>query len=309
MSFTKSTFTIGGINTHVYNSSVLPSYVSTSGSPFVPIHVHYLIHPRGCDYKFTEDLAYSTLGQYYSKKDVTVPLICVTFDNRNHGERTVDTLRNEDWKRGNNTHAADLISSVEGIVADIKLVMDFLPTYLNLETHLPERTVDPKIKFLNIISGYSLGGHAVIRFAAKYPSLVDILNPVIGCHDLTSLLINRLRQTPLDDPSCDKKYFYHTYKELGLTLEQKESYPEALHKLLLAQDLDIYENFPMRHVKIFAAFGSDDKLVPSKFSKLWIDQYLSSNGASEVFVEEGVGHKVTKEMDERFVDWLVKNIE
>lgn len=307
MPFSKSTYSIGGINTYVYNASVLPDYVSTSASPEVPIYVHYFIHPRGSDYKRTEEIAYTTLEKYYAKKDVSIPLICVTFDNRNHGERTVDALRNEDWKRGNDTHAADLISSIQGIVDDIKLVADFLPLYLNLEPHLPPRATDPKIKYRNILSGYSLGGHGVIRFAAKYPELVTLLNPVIGCHDLTSLLVNRLRQTRLEDPSYDKKYFYHTYKELGLTPEQKLQYPEALHNYLLAQDLDIYENFPMHQIKIFASFGEADKLVPPKLSKLWIDQYLSTNGDSEVYVAEGLGHAINEEMHERYANWLVKN--
>ena len=114
---------------------------------------------------------------------------------------------------------------IDGIIDDTKLIMTYLPSYLNLEYHLCDHAKvhhNTTIKFSNILSGYSLGGHTVIRFANKYPDLVDIINPVVGCNDLSSLLINRLFNSELDSPNFDKRWFYFDYNELMLTDDQKK---------------------------------------------------------------------------------------
>lgn len=323
-SFTKKKFNIGGISTYVYNSEVLVPYIETfneKNHPHVediPVNILYLIHQRGGDYKFTEAIAYNILDQFYAKNPAAkavdaTPLICVTFDIRNHGERLVDEVCNLSWKEGNETHGVDMISGIEGNVRDLKLIMDYLPSYLNLNHYLAPkfRELSPHcdIKFHNILSGYSLGGHTVYRFASEFPELVEIINPVIGCPDLTSLLINRLKKTPIESPDYDKKYFYYYYDELDLTDEQKKvNYPESFHKLLSRQDISVYENFPMNKVKMFAAFGKEDKLVPQKLSSVWCDLYINSNDDSDVFIQDGVGHDVTPEMIDKFTTWLAKNI-
>ncbi|KAG7662573.1 uncharacterized protein J8A68_003870 [[Candida] subhashii] len=323
-SFSKVKFNIGGISTYVYNSESLAPYIQTfndKNHPHVeeiPINVLYLIHQRGGNYKFTEAIAYNILDQYFTKnpdaKSIeSIPLICVTFDIRNHGERLIEEIRNEDWKHGNSNHAIDMVSGIEGNIRDLKLIMDYLPSYLNLDIYLhPKfREVSPNcdIKFNNILSGYSLGGHTVFRFTNEYPELVKIINPVVGCTDLTSLLINRLRQTPLDSDDYDKKYFYFYYDELNLSDEQKQlNYPESFHKMISKIDISIYENFPMNKIKMFACFGKDDKLVPMKVSSVWCDLYINTNDDSEIFIQDGVGHDVTPEMIDKFTTWLVKNI-
>ncbi|EGW34658.1 uncharacterized protein SPAPADRAFT_57709 [Spathaspora passalidarum NRRL Y-27907] len=321
-SFSKEKYNVGGISTYVYNSDLLVPYIKQfddANLPHIeeiPINVLYLVHQRGGDHRFTESIAYNVLKQFYEKRpasDDTTPLICVTFDIRNHGERLVDELRNSGWTKGNQSHAVDMVSGIEGNVRDLKLIIDYLPSYLNLNHFLGaqfrERNPSCEIKFRNLLSGYSLGGHTVFRFASEYPELVKIINPVVGCHDLTSLLVNRLKQTPLDSPSYHKKYFYFHYDELDLNTEQKQlNYPEVFHKRLSYEDTRIFENFPMNKIKMFAAFGKEDTLVPVKLSSVWCDVYVNSNSACEVFVQEGVGHDVTPEMIDRFTTWLVKNI-
>ncbi|KAI5960866.1 hypothetical protein CANMA_003952 [Candida margitis] len=319
----------GGIRTYVYNSDSLSAYVksfnnATTNIDEIPVNVVYLIHPRLGNYKFTESIAYNVLHQYYAKKQTTTssstatpPLICVTFDLRNHGEREVDSLNNYGWNelpdRKNDTHAVDMVSSIMGNVADIKLIIDFLPSYLNLDALLSNRFKQThqhyNIQYNNILSGYSLGGHTVFRFANEYPDLVTAINPVVGSIDLSSLLVNRLKQNPVDGDNYDKKWFFYNYAELGLTAKQQDTqYPETFHKLLSKQDEDIFENFPMGKIAMFASFGKEDTLVPPRLSLVWCDTYLNTNDKSEVFVQDGVGHEVTKEMIDSFTTWLAKLI-
>ncbi|KAI3404676.2 hypothetical protein KGF56_002510 [Candida oxycetoniae] len=317
--FSKVEYLIGGINTYVYNTETLRSYIeSFDNSPTnvddIPINVLYLIHQRGGDHKYTEALAYTILDQYYTKssKASVEPLICVTFDLRNHGSRMINKARNQDWIKGNDLHALDMFSSIMGNVADLKLIMDFLPSYLDLESLLTgefkQQNQHWNFRFRNILSGYSLGAHTVFRFVNEYPGLVHIINPVVGCVDLSSLLINRLKQNSLESEDYDKKWFYYTYDELNLTKEEKHKYPEHLHKYLSQQDEEIFENFPMNEIKMYAAFGAEDQLVPKKLSSVWCDSYMNTNDSTEVFIQDGVGHDVTNEMVDKFTSWLVKII-
>lgn len=325
--FLKVEYVIGGISTYAYNTEALQPYIeaqnkSTKNVDDIPINVLYLIHQREGDYRFTESIAYVILKQYYEKKkrgsdDASgnlsdIPLICVTFDLRNHGLRLINKSKNLDWKQGNETHALDMISGIMGNVADLKLIMDFLPSYLNLEKLLtPEfrqQNQHWKFQFRNILSGYSLGAHTVFRFVNEHPEHIWGINPVVGCIDLSSLLINRMKGNKLDSPDYDKKWFYYTYEELQLTEEEREKYPEHLHNYLSAEDTQIFENFPMNNVKIFASFGAEDKLVPMKLSSIWCDSYLNTNDSTEIFVQEGKKHEVTDEMVDGFTTWLVKNL-
>lgn len=328
-SFSKEEVFIGGIATYIYNTEALVPYVegfneavlhhnpSSNINQFdeLPVNVVYLIHQRCGDYKFTESIAYTILNQYYKKgnqKDNQKPLVCITFDNRNHGSRKVDDKKNTSWKAGNDTHALDMVSMIDGIIDDTKLIMTYLPSYLNLDYHLSDYAKNLRktsIKFNNILSGYSLGGHTIIRFANKYPELVDVINPVVGCNDLSSLLINRLFNSDIGSPNFDKRWFYFDYKELSLSEDQKKNiYPEAFHNYLCKEDCDIFENFSFTKIKMFASFGEDDKLVPPCLSQVWTNLYVNTNPATEVFIQKGVGHDTTPEMVDKFTTWLVKNI-
>lgn len=322
-SYSKNEYFIGGVRTYVYNESSLKPYLQLINDHSfqqgddgknndIPINVLYLAHYRGGDYHFTESIAYNILRQYYEKKpDDPVPLICVTFDNRNHGERLLKEQHNRSWKSGNDTHGVDMISMIRGGIDDLKLVMDYLPSYLNLEYHLTPKIkyqLQAQIKFNNTLSGYSQGAHTVIRFANKYPELVDILNPVVGCNDLSSLLLNRLLGNKQGDAAFDKKWFYFNYEEIPLSQQQQQlQYPEAFHNLLRQEDTDIFENFPFNKVKLFASFGDDDTLVPPSLSRSWVEMYLNTNRDSEVFVQKDIGHEATPEMIENFTSWLVKH--
>ncbi|OVF10390.1 hypothetical protein EJF18_20884 [Clavispora lusitaniae] len=304
--FSKKTFSIGGITVYVYNSDAIAAYVKSLGPnpdlDSIQLNFLYLVHHRSGDYTYTEATGVKILENYASE----IPLIPVTFDIRNHGARTVDKSKNSSWKSGNDTHAMDMMSCIEGTIYDLKLIMDYLPSYLNLDALLHEswKERDLKFKFCNILSGYSVGAHVVIRFANRYADLVSIINPNIGCSDLTSLLVNRLKGTS----DYSKKLLYFNYEELGLTEEQKQKYPESLHLHVSREDIEIMESFPFRSVKMFATFYSDDPIVPSKISTLWADTYANSNDSTELYYEEGAIHDITEEMVLQFVKWLSKQL-
>ncbi|OBA22910.1 hypothetical protein METBIDRAFT_29479 [Metschnikowia bicuspidata var. bicuspidata NRRL YB-4993] len=232
------------------------------------------------------------------------PMIAVAFDARNHGEREIEKVRNSGWKSKNDTHGMDMLSCIEGGVQDLKLVMDYIGCYLDLERflrpELKERGV--KIQYNNILSGFSQGGHTVIRFGNRYPENVSIINPNIGCSDLSTLLINRLKGTKL----FEKKLFYSSYEELDLTDSQSRLYPEAFHNKLSSEDAQIFEDYPFEKIKLFASFYDKDPLVPPSISKLWSEMYLNSNLASEVFFEVGAVHDITVNMIDKFAQWLTK---
>ncbi|CAH2352381.1 hypothetical protein CLIB1423_06S05138 [[Candida] railenensis] len=323
--FSYKQFFASGLKVHVYNAESIKPYLETfknAGSlkqlkhNNIPINVAYLIHPRDDDYTFTESIAYNLLSQYYAKRGSgasTTPLVCVTFDIPNHGSRVIDKQINQTWGEGNETHGQDMISIIDTTVEEIKLLMDSIPTYLNPEYDLAKsaRLVrgyeNTGIDYFNIISGYSLGAHVSIRFAAKYPTSTHIINPVCGCSDLTSLLLNRLHRTDKSD-DLQKKMFYYSYEELkNLSDDDKlKFYPESLHKHISEQDTKIFENLSSSKIKIFAAFGSADDVVPPSISSLWIDMCKINNHSSRSFTQEGIKHDVTEEMVDNFTSWLVE---
>lgn len=298
--FSPIPYTIGGIPIKVYNVESVTNHVKNHSGDEILINVLYLLHQRDGDSSYTDAIATHVLDHF--TKNTSAPLIAVTFDLRNHGGRIVDSARNASWAEGNRSHAADMVSCIDGNVADLKNIVDFLPSYLNLESLV--NTEDVSIRYSNIVSGYSMGAHTAIRFASRFPNHVTMINPTIGCSDMTSLLVNRLRGSS----EFHKKWFYYTYSELGLSAEEKTLYPEALHNTISRDDTEVFERFPFSGVRMFASFYSDDPLVPSRISTSWADLYVLNNPDSEVYTEEGAVHNITPAMISNFAAYLVRHL-
>jgi pimeloyl-ACP methyl ester carboxylesterase len=119
------------------------------------------------------------------RKDETQKgLICICFDQRNHGSRTVEPDHNVSWKQGNPTHGQDMFNSYTGTAQDLSLLITQLPMYLpfKLDEHL--------------VGGVSLGGHASWVAVMNDPRIRGAII-VIGCPDYTSVMTDRAIRSKL----------------------------------------------------------------------------------------------------------------
>lgn len=293
--YSKTEFTIGGIVVEVYNLELLSQYeVKHLDHETVPANVLYLVHGRTRSSSDSVSYGEIAANTYYEKTKSSTPFIFVTFDCPNHGKRLTNEVTNLDWAGGNKSHAVDMISIVDATVDELKLIIDYLPSYLRMNG------INKNLQLTTIVSGVSLGGHTVYRFALKYPESVDILNPVIGCNNLTSLMVDRLLKV---DAEVDSKWYLKEYEELNLG-GSAELYPKAFHNHLKEIDTKIINEFPFTK-KCFAAFGKEDPLVPNIYSMGFLEKYQQQNPSVEIFREEGKKHVVTDLMITNFVEWLV----
>lgn len=86
------TFTIAGINAHVYGLSQLPQSGKMDNA--IEVSALHLLNPRLCDHTYMAGIAKTVLADFYqTQAQGSVVegrgLICVAFDQRNHGEREV----------------------------------------------------------------------------------------------------------------------------------------------------------------------------------------------------------------------------
>lgn len=296
-----ATYFIGGINVHTSTSASLSQYCEGSSGPLVPINVVYLVHYRGGDSRYCQQIAQNIDAEIASSS--SVPILYVTFDCRNHGERLVNEDRNHGWKSANPSHALDMALVIDGNVQDLRLIMDWLPLCLDLDRYLPAGDGDcPTISWRNTVIGVSLGAHTTFRFCNEYPQLVRAACPIVGCSDLLLLLVNRLLGQKTHDY---KKYFYHEYNELGLSPEQRALYPKQVHDRISHQDLQIFEQFPSQ-ISMFVVFGDKDTLVPPHFTKPWADTLAASNANTKVLVQSDVAHDFTPESLHAMSQWLAQ---
>lgn len=107
----KKTFTIAGILTTVYGLEELPLEIKN-------VTCLWLLHPRLQTQACMEPIADSSITDWNrrlqesksSQGQASMGLIAVSFDQRNHGTREVDSTANEAWRSGNPKHAQDMFS-------------------------------------------------------------------------------------------------------------------------------------------------------------------------------------------------------
>lgn len=90
------------------------------------------------------------------------------------------------------------------------------------------------------------------------------------------------------------------------------AFPDSLRKLVEKEDpcaADYRSRDPSVNPyigkQILILGGKDDDLVPPKFGeKMFAEMYVGPEGAKEMVVQEGVGHRLSSQMIERVGEWL-----
>lgn len=136
---------------------------------------------------------------------------------------------------------------------------------------------------------------------------------VVGCPNLTSLLLERLGIDAAVFGVKEEELETVEYDQLEKVMneQQRRRWPRALAELTSKDDKRILEEFPT-DIPVFLCNGEYDKLVPSRYTSAWLERrkaILSGDLASEesnvrLFVQENTGHSCTKEMVAMLADWL-----
>ncbi|CDO58037.1 hypothetical protein DV495_003994 [Geotrichum candidum] len=320
---------IAGINTHVYgvDQAVKQAAANPQTSHWIVLH---LAHPRTRSYTYTERMAHLVLDSYYKAPDSAdgtplPPLLAVTFDLRNHGERKVSEKANEDWARGNLMHAQDMFSGIIGTAQDVELVIDMLPAYLDPLILLRGKSaegVTAPTKVVNIVSGVSQGGHISWQVAATGKAVAVV--PIIGSPYLTFMLLQRLlvQVRKLEPTEADAvlnavgvPLYELSYADLqakvfkGKSDHLEQYWPEALHKLVAAADNRVFTGISQHKVSVRIINSREDPLVPARFSLPWLKQQgvLTEEDTSPLlFQQDNVGHVCTPVMVDELSEHLVR---
>ncbi|OZJ02472.1 hypothetical protein BZG36_05135 [Bifiguratus adelaidae] len=284
----KKEVVIGGLRVYVYGLEEL------THKSDVEVAVLYLAHNRTRTYLVTEGIAHEVLHRYRSDGRAGKPeLIAVTFNMRNHGDREISADANKTWKDGNEAHGLDLLSLIDGSAQDFSLVLKYLPAYLPWFK-----------KFYNVVGGISLGGHTAWRIAALAGEHIHAMWVVVGCPNLTSLLLSRLGVNPACLHTSTEDLYMIPYDNLyaAMTDEQRRRWPRRLSELLGDSDRAVDEKLPA-HIPLLLQHGVLDPLVPYKYTVPWVEAHKDTHRV-ELFVQENTGHSCTKEMVTRFAVWL-----
>jgi len=275
---------ISGLEVYIYG---LGELVNKSN---VEIGVLYLAHGRTRSYIDTEDQAHEVLDKYRQvPREKKVELIAVAFDMRNHGKREISKGSNLAWTEGNEEHALDILSIIDGSALDFALIMSYLPAYL------PQFT-----KFHNIMSGVSLGGHICWRIADRVPKgQIEGMIIIIGSPDVSSLLFGRLGVALPDDTQEVYKIKYSELEPV-MTEQQKERWPKAFHEIIAEQDRKVADEFP--EIPLLVMGGKKDTLVPVKYTEPWMKK--RSYDEVEFFVQDNIGHACSTTMVSKMSAWL-----
>ncbi|KAK5128151.1 hypothetical protein LTR08_004103 [Meristemomyces frigidus] len=169
---------VGGILVTIYGLQELPQDVGE-------VACLWLLHGRG---DTQDSMAYTAAGLLEAWSNKRTPgqksLICVCFDQRNHGSRMVDNVANVSWKQDNPTHGPDMFGIYSGTASDVSLLITQLPSYL------PFRISE------HICGGVSLGGHATWHVLMSDPRVKAGI-VVIGCPDYVRLMTDRAIRSKL----------------------------------------------------------------------------------------------------------------
>ncbi|KAI1939887.1 hypothetical protein LOZ66_002319 [Ophidiomyces ophidiicola] len=328
-------FVIGGILCAIYGLEELPPQGRN-------VSCLYLLHPRGNTMAGMGGIATSAVvdwnenlqqGNIAASRQST-GLISVCFDQRNHGTREVDKLRNEAWRQGNPNHAQDMFSIFNGTARDVSQIMDMIHSYV-----FPK---GDRIIVNNLVLGVSLGAHAAWHCILHEPRIKAAV-VVIGCPDYTSLMSDRARLSKLtswkagDTPGSQflgSEHFppnlvdmTNIWDPAGLLFGQMKdaalSTPIRLGPVRDPTDKEIKDLIPimtrcLAGKSILNIAGGSDKLVPYSRGEpflTWLKRAIAPGGwfaegkvTLEDVVFEGAGHEVTPAMMKEAIRFISETL-
>lgn len=175
---TPKTYNIAGITVSILGLSSLPPSCTS-------LTILYLLHPRLQSAATMLPIGHHILTAWSTHQSSLPPthpsrthgLLALTFDQRNHGARLVDSIGNDSWRDGNPRHAQDMFGVYNGTAVDVSLLIDHVGSYIADDF----KGVMPPIE-RNLVLGVSLGGHAAWQVLFAEPR-VEAGVVVIGCPD------------------------------------------------------------------------------------------------------------------------------
>lgn len=324
----QKTVCIAGIITTVYGPDELDAKVQD-------VACLWLLHPRLQTQECMAPVAASTVNAWREekqkpKKGKALGLICVSFDQRNHGSREVDALSNEAWRSGNKTHAQDMFASYHGTAIDTFHLMNYITSYV-----FP---TSQHVIVNHLVLGVSLGGHAGWHCITHDPRITTAV-VIIGCPDYVRLMSDRARLSKLatwtDSDPPGSSFLGSTDFPKGL-VEAVERYDPAglLLGEIVSRDDDVYDRVPtaseqqrlvplmkrsLQGKRILNMAGGDDKLVPYKCGEpflRWLKKATASDGwfneggvVFEDIVFDGVSHDMSPSMVREVHRFIIEALE
>jgi pimeloyl-ACP methyl ester carboxylesterase len=174
-------YNVAGILLTVYGLEELPENKEN-------VTCLWLLHGRGDTQDSMSFIAAAMIRAWNKRKQENEKsLICVSFDQRNHGSRMIDNRANESWNAGNPTHGPDMYTLFTGTAQDVSQLISHLPAYLPFR---PRGWM---------CGGVSLGAHATWH-CVLHDSRITAGIMIIGCADYANLMTDRAIRSKL--PSC-----------------------------------------------------------------------------------------------------------
>ncbi len=198
-------------------------------------------------------------------------LVAVGVEQRNHGRRLVSHAANDHSP----THAADMYGLMVGTATDLSLLLDFLPARLGLSVQRVG------------VTGVSLGGHVTLMALGLDPRFTAGA-AFIGSGDYLALKRQRHLREEFRALAWDE--FYNP----GLAA--------AVERFDPVNRPEVFADRP-----VLLLNGADDTLVPLEGNENLAEAVRPLYAQPERFqqnVYQGVGHEVTRAMEDDALEWL-----
>lgn len=270
---------VAGILVTIYGLQELPPDISE-------VACMWLLHGRGDTQDSMAYTAAGLLGAWNGqRRQGQKHLICICFDQRNHGSRMIDNTANVSWKQGNPTHGPDMFNLYSGTAIDLSALITQVPQYM-------------PFKFSeHLCAGVSLGGHATWQILLSDPRVKGGI-VIIGCPDYVRLMTdravrNKLATTTDSDPP-------------GRNFLGSQDFPPSLISAVEARD-------PAGILlgELDTVTGDDHLHTPSAAEQARLRPMLESRlaGKKILYMGGGKDRLVPPACGDPFITWLKKAVD